>query len=49
MEHKFYINSKNGYAAMLEQYRAMHKQIGEARFLPNRDMYIYHTYTISNM
>ena len=38
MEHKFYINSKNGYAAMLEQYRAMHEQIGEARFLPNHDI-----------
>ncbi|HCD45936.1 MAG TPA: AraC family transcriptional regulator [Lachnoclostridium sp.] len=38
MEHKFYINSRNGYAAMLEQYRAMHEQIGEARFLPNHDM-----------
>jgi len=37
MEHKFYINSKNGYAAMLEQYRAMHEQIGDARFLPNHD------------
>lgn len=32
MEHKFYINSRNGYAAMLEQYRAMHEQIGKARF-----------------
>ncbi|MEW9054116.1 MAG: AraC family transcriptional regulator [Neobacillus sp.] len=38
MEHKFYINSRNGYVAMLEQYRVMHEQIGDARFLPNHDM-----------
>lgn len=37
MEHKFYINSRNGYAAMLEQYRYMHEQIGNTRFLPNHD------------
>ncbi|WP_053956374.1 helix-turn-helix domain-containing protein [Inediibacterium massiliense] len=37
MEHKFYINSRNRYDAMLEQYRAMHEQIGNARFLPNHD------------
>lgn len=38
MEHKFYINSRNGYAAMVEQYRYMHEQIGNARFLPNHHM-----------
>lgn len=37
MEHKFYINSRNGYTAMLAQYRYMHEQIGNARFLPNHD------------
>ncbi|NFE20068.1 helix-turn-helix transcriptional regulator [Clostridium botulinum] len=37
MEHKFYINSRNGYLNMLEQYKAMYEQIGCARFLPNND------------
>ncbi|WP_353097604.1 AraC family transcriptional regulator [Tissierella praeacuta] len=38
MEHKFYINSRNGHADMLEQYTTMHEQIGDTRFLPNHDM-----------
>lgn len=37
MKKEFYINSKNGYSAMLEQYKAMHEQIGDARFLPNHN------------
>jgi AraC-like DNA-binding protein len=38
MEKNFYINSRNGCEPMLEQYKAMHEQIGDARFLPNHDM-----------
>lgn len=38
MGKEFYINSRNGYSTMLEQYKAMHEQIGVARFLPNHEM-----------
>ncbi len=38
MAKKFHISSRNGYSAMLEQYKTMHEQIGNARFLPNHDM-----------
>ncbi|WP_101696414.1 helix-turn-helix domain-containing protein [Clostridium minihomine] len=38
MEIEFHIHSKNGYDAMLEQYTAMHEQIGDARFLPNHHL-----------
>jgi AraC-like DNA-binding protein len=38
MGKEFHINSRNGYSAMLEQYKTMHEQIGNARFLPNHDM-----------
>ncbi len=38
MGKEFHISSRNGYSAMLEQYKTMHEQIGNARFLPNHDM-----------
>lgn len=38
MEREFYINSTRGYAAMLGQYKAMHENLGTARFLPNHDI-----------
>ncbi|MFT4007475.1 MAG: AraC family transcriptional regulator [Lacrimispora sp.] len=38
MKDGFHINSKNGYDSMLEQYKAMHEQIGNARFLPSHNM-----------
>ncbi len=38
MEREFYINSTRGYEAMLRQYKAMHEQLGTARFLPNHDI-----------
>ena len=38
MKKEFHISSKNGYRAMLEQYKTMHEQIGNARFLPNHDI-----------
>lgn len=37
MGKEFHINSRNGYNTMPEQYKAMHEQIGDARFLPNHD------------
>lgn len=38
MKKEFHINSRNGYGAMLEQYKTMHEQIGNARFLPSHDI-----------
>ncbi len=38
MQQTFHINSQNGYPAMLKQYKTMHEQIANARFLPNHDM-----------
>lgn len=38
MGKEFHINSRNGYGAMLEQYKTMHEQIGNARFLPSHDI-----------
>ena len=37
MKRKFYIDSNNGYADMLMQYKIMHEQIGAVRFLPNHN------------
>lgn len=37
MKRAFYIDSKNGYADMLMQYKVMHEQIGAVRFLPNHN------------
>lgn len=38
MEKEFHIGSRDGYSAMLEQYKTMHEQIGNVRFLPTHDM-----------
>lgn len=38
MKREFHIHSNSGHGTMLEQYKAMYEQIGNARFLPN------HTY-----
>lgn len=38
MKKEFHINSINGYDSMLEQYKAMHEQIGNVRFLPGHNM-----------
>lgn len=35
MKCEYQINSRNGYEAMMEQYRLMHEQLGNARFLPD--------------
>lgn len=38
MKKIFHINSRKGYNTMLKQYKIMHEQIGNTRFLPNHDM-----------
>ena len=46
MVKEFHISSRSGYSFMLEQYKTMHEQIGNARFLPNHDMNKGITYDI---